>query len=219
MRLIMLGLPGAGKGTQAKWLAKAIKVPHISTGQIFRDALTNGTPLGLKAKSYTDDGNLVPDEIVIGIVVERLAAADCREQGFILDGFPRTLPQGEALDRWLTENNVRIDRVVELDVAPETVVTRLSGRRLCTGCGKDYNVHYRIPKVEGHCDYCNGELKRRTDDEPAAIRRRLEVDAAATRPLHDFYASRGNLLTVFGEDSIETVFRSILAHLGRTWEG
>jgi adenylate kinase len=219
MRLIMLGLPGAGKGTQARWLAKALKVPHISTGQIFRDALKSGTPLGLKAKSYTDGGNLVPDEIVIGIVVERLAAADCREQGFILDGFPRTLPQGQALDVWMIKNNVAIDHVIELDVSPETVVVRLSGRRLCVDCGKDYNVHYRLPKIEGRCDYCLGELKRRDDDEPAAIRRRLEVDAAQTRPLHDFYAAKGNLLTFFGEDSIETVFRTILARLDRTWEG
>ncbi len=209
----MLGPPGAGKGTQARWLGKELKTPHISTGLIFRDAMKAGTPLGLQAKALTDKGNLVPDEIVIGIVAERLAAEDCRERGFILDGFPRTLPQAMALDRWLSSHALALDRVIELSVDAETIVRRLSGRLLCNGCGKDYNIHFRRPRIDGICDYCAGSLTRRADDEPDAIRRRLEVDAEKTRPLHEYYLVQGSLVVMDGAGTIEEVFRSVLGEL------
>lgn len=215
MKLVMLGAPGAGKGTQARWLAKDLDIPHISTGQIFREALEAGAELGREAKRLTDRGEFVPDEIVMGIILPRLEQPDCRDRGFIFDGFPRTLPQAEALDRWLMGHATSLDRVIELIVAPETIVDRLSGRLLCKGCGKDFNVQTRRPRGEAKCDYCGGKLERRSDDEPDAIRRRLEVEAAKTRPLHDYYAAKGLLAEFSGTGTMEEIFRSILAALGR----
>ncbi len=213
-RLILLGPPGSGKGTQARWLGKELRIPHISTGLIFREAMQLGTELGRVAKSFTDGGNLVPDEIVFGIAAERLGRADCAERGFLLDGFPRTIPQADALGAWLAERTLKLDAVIELEVPEAHLVERLSGRILCTGCGKDYNSIFRHPRTEGLCDYCGQPLARRADDEPEAVRNRLKVDAAKTRPLHDYYEKKGLLAVIPGVGSIEEIFRRILAFLG-----
>ena len=189
MNLILLGAPGAGKGTQAEVICKALNIPAISTGNILREAIKNQTPLGMEAKTYMDGGKLVPDEIVINILKERLQADDCKN-GFILDGFPRTVPQAEALDQM----NVRIDRVVDIEVADEKITARLSGRRVCESCGASYHTQYKPSKVEGVCDACGGKTVQRKDDHPDTVKERLRVYHEQTEPLIDYYTKPASWL-------------------------
>lgn len=198
MNLILLGAPGAGKGTQAEVICDHFNIPAISTGNIIREALKNGTELGLKAKSYMDSGALVPDEVVIDIIKERLSKDDC-QNGFILDGFPRTVPQAEALDAM----GVRIDKVIDIEVADEKIMKRLSGRRVCQECGASYHIDYKPSQVEGKCDKCNGETVIRKDDHPDTIKDRLEVYHEQTEPLKDYYAKTGKLTIVEGQEEVK----------------
>lgn len=198
MKLIFLGAPGAGKGTQAEKVSEYLNIPTISTGNIIREALKNGTEMGLKAKSYMDAGALVPDEVVIGIIQERLAQPDC-ENGFILDGFPRTIPQAEALDRM----GIVIDRIIDIDVPDETIAQRVSGRRVCAACGSSYHIDYKKPTVEGVCDRCGGTLVQRKDDQPETVKERLAVYHEQTEPLKAYYAKSGKLVTVKGQKRVE----------------
>ncbi len=198
MKLIFLGAPGAGKGTQAEKVSEYLNIPTISTGNIIREALKNGTEMGLKAKSYMDAGALVPDEVVIGIIQERLAQPDC-ENGFILDGFPRTIPQAEALDRM----GIVIDRIIDIDVPDETIAQRVSGRRVCAACGSSYHIDYKKPTVEGVCDRCGGTLVQRKDDQPETVKERLAVYHEQTEPLKAYYAKSGKLVTVQGQERVE----------------
>jgi len=195
MKLILLGPPGAGKGTQAEILARELSIPTISTGNILRAAVKNGTPIGLQAKSYMDAGKLVPDEIIIGIIEERLHEPDC-EGGYILDGVPRTIAQAEALER----HGIEFDHVVSLEVSDEAIVKRMDGRRVCTHCSAPYHVESKPPKVPGVCDACGGELIERDDDKPETVRHRLEVYHAETEPLKHFYECRGKLRSVPGDN-------------------
>lgn len=203
MNLIFLGAPGAGKGTHAEILAKEVGIPQISTGNIIRDALKSGTEMGLKAKSYIEAGNLVPDEVVIGIIRERLTKDDCAK-GFILDGFPRTIPQAEALDKM-----VKIDRVINLDVPESLILRRLSGRRVCSNCGASYNVDTRPSQKEGICDVCGGTLIQRKDDKPETVQERLRVYHEQTEPLVGYYEKQGKLRTVHGTDDADSTSRDI----------
>ncbi|HOJ20548.1 MAG TPA: adenylate kinase [Armatimonadota bacterium] len=212
MRLVLLGAPGAGKGTLAKQLSKALGVVHISTGDIFREEVAAGTELGKKAKSYMDRGALVPDEVVIGMVKQRLSRPDVNA-GFILDGFPRTVPQAEALDKVLEESNQPLDAVLDIVVPEETVVRRLSGRRVCRQCGAIYHIDNMPTKQEGVCDKCGGEVYQRDDDQPEAIRQRLKVYAEATAPLTDYYRTKGLLRPVDGTGTPEEVLGTALALL------
>lgn len=205
MKLIFLGAPGAGKGTQAEIIAAELKIPTISTGNIIREALANGTEMGLKAKSFIEAGKLVPDDVVIGIIKDRLAADDCNG-GFILDGFPRTIPQAEALDKM----GVIIDKVVDIDVPDENIVNRMSGRRVCKACGSSYHIENKKPKVEGICDACGGELQIRKDDAPETVLDRLNVYHEQTEPLKDYYANCGKLRSVEGTAPIKEITASIL---------
>ena len=205
MKLIFLGAPGAGKGTQAEIIAAELKIPTISTGNIIREALANGTDMGLKAKSFIEAGKLVPDDVVIGIIKERLAADDCAN-GFILDGFPRTIPQAEALDNM----GIIIDKVVDIDVPDENIVNRMSGRRVCKACGSSYHIENKKPKVEGVCDACGGELQIRKDDAPETVLDRLNVYHEQTEPLKDYYAKCGKLRSVVGKAPIGYISASIL---------
>ena len=205
MKLIFLGAPGAGKGTQAEIIAAELKIPTISTGNIIREALANGTEMGLKAKSFIEAGKLVPDDVVIGIIKDRLAADDCAG-GFILDGFPRTIPQAEALDNM----GVIIDKVVDIDVPDENIVNRMSGRRVCKACGSSYHIENKKPKVEGVCDACGGELQIRKDDAPETVLDRLNVYHEQTEPLKDYYANCGKLRSVEGTAPIKEITASIL---------
>lgn len=198
MNLILLGAPGAGKGTQAEVICDHLNIPAISTGNIIREALKNGTELGLKAKSYMDSGALVPDEVVIDIIKERLSKDDCKN-GFILDGFPRTVPQAEALDAM----GVKIDKVIDIEVADEKIMQRLSGRRVCQDCGASYHIDYKPSQVEGKCDKCNGETVLRKDDHPDTIKDRLEVYHEQTEPLKDYYAKTGKLTIVEGQEEVK----------------
>ena len=197
MNLILLGAPGAGKGTQAEVICKALNIPAISTGNILREAIKNQTPLGMEAKTYMDGGKLVPDEIVINILKERLQADDCKN-GFILDGFPRTVPQAEALDQM----NVRIDRVVDIEVADEKITARLSGRRVCESCGPSYHTQYKPAKVEGVCDACGGKTGQRKDDHHDTVKERLRVYHEQTEPLIDYYTKAGKLVVVEGQEEV-----------------
>ena len=197
MKLILLGAPGAGKGTQAEVICKALNIPAISTGNIIREALAQGTEMGLKAKSFMDAGQLVPDDVVIGIIKERLAKDDCAN-GFILDGFPRTIPQAEALDAM----GVIIDRVIDIEVPDEKIAARMSGRRVCKDCGSSYHLEYKAPKAEGVCDACDGELIQRKDDAPETVLDRLAVYHKQTEPLKDFYSKKGILRIVEGQEEI-----------------
>lgn len=197
MKLILLGAPGAGKGTQAEVICDALKIPAISTGNIIRDALAKGTEMGLKAKSYIDAGQLVPDEVVIGIIKDRLAKDDCAN-GFILDGFPRTIPQAEALDAM----GIEIDKVVDIEVPDEKIVARMSGRRVCKACGASYHLEYKTPKQEGVCDACGAELVQRKDDHPDTVLERLEIYHEQTEPLKDFYSKKGILRVVEGQEEV-----------------
>ena len=213
MRLIMLGAPGAGKGTQAAKVAEKYQIPHISTGDIFRANIKNGTELGKKAKSYMDAGGLVPDELVCDLVADRIAQDDC-EKGFILDGFPRTIPQAEALDKAVEKLGTKIDYAVDIEVPDENIIERMGGRRACLGCGATYHIKYNAPKTENVCDTCGGSLVLRDDDKPETVRKRLDVYHTQTQPLIDYYSARGNLLTVDGTQSLDDVFASIISKLG-----
>ncbi len=197
MKLILLGAPGAGKGTQAEVICKALNIPAISTGNIIREALAQGTEMGLKAKSFMDAGQLVPDDVVIGIIKERLAKDDCAN-GFILDGFPRTIPQAEALDAM----GVVIDKVIDIEVPDEKIAARMSGRRVCKDCGSSYHLEYKAPKADGKCDACDGELIQRKDDAPETVLDRLAVYHKQTEPLKDYYSKKGILRIVEGQEEI-----------------
>lgn len=198
MNIILLGAPGAGKGTQAAVICEHLNIPTISTGNIIREALRTGTEMGLKAKSFMDAGKLVPDDVVIGIIEERLQQDDCKD-GFILDGFPRTIPQAEALDKM----GVVIDKVIDIEVPDETIVTRLSGRRVCEKCGRPYHIVDLKPRVDGVCDDCTGALIQRKDDHIDTVKARLEVYHAETEPLKDYYNAQGKLTIVVGQDKVE----------------
>ena len=197
MNLILLGAPGAGKGTQAEKICEKFNIPAVSTGNIIREALKNGTDMGLKAKSYIDAGKLVPDDVVIGIIKERLAESDCAN-GFILDGFPRTIPQAEALDKM----GIVIDKVVDIEVSDEKIAARLSGRRVCLKCGATYHLEYKKPAKEGICDACGDELVQRKDDSPETVLDRLNVYHEQTEPLKDYYAKTGKLVIVEGQEEV-----------------
>lgn len=208
MKLILLGAPGAGKGTQAEVICEKLGIPAISTGNIIREALKNGTEMGLRAKSYMESGALVPDEVVIGIIKERLQKDDCKN-GFILDGFPRTVPQAAALD----EMGVEIDRVIDIEVADEAIERRLSGRRVCESCGASYHVDYKPPKAESVCDKCGGKLIIRKDDQPETVRDRLATYHEQTEPLKDFYSKKGKLRIVEGQEEVADTTKLTLAAL------
>ncbi len=206
MNIILLGAPGAGKGTQAAVICEHLNIPTISTGNIIREALRTGTEMGLKAKSYMDEGKLVPDEVVIGIIEERLQNDDCKN-GFILDGFPRTIPQAEALDKM----GVVIDKVIDIEVPDETIVTRLSGRRVCEKCGRPYHIVDLKPQVEGVCDDCTGALIQRKDDQIDTVKARLEIYHAETEPLKDYYGAQGKLTIVEGQAKVEDTTKLTIA--------
>ena len=208
MKLILLGAPGAGKGTQAEILSRMLSIPTISTGNILRAAMKNGTPVGLKAKSYVESGKLVPDDVIIGIVCERLAEPDCAN-GYILDGMPRTIAQGEALEQM----GVEIDKVVNLIVPDEAITRRMSGRRVCAKCGASYHIVNKPSAKEGVCDRCGGELAIRKDDEPATVRDRLAAYHAQTEPLVEFYKERGVLTVIESQPTIEANTRLVMAAL------
>ena len=208
MNLILLGAPGAGKGTQAEILCQRLHIPTISTGNMIREALKSGTEMGLKAKAFIEAGQLVPDEVVIGIVRDRLQEDDCRN-GFILDGFPRTIPQAEALDRM----GITIDRVVDINVPDEVITQRVSGRRVCPGCGNSYHIETKKPQTDGVCDRCGTTLVQRKDDEPQTVQERLHVYHEQTEPLRDYYAATGKLLVVDGQQGIQEIAEQTLALL------
>ena len=209
MKLILLGAPGAGKGTQAEILCRELSIPTISTGNILRAAIKNGTPTGLKAKSYMDAGKLVPDEVIVGIVKERVAQPDC-QKGFILDGMPRTIPQAEAL----VAQDVPIDKVVSIEIADKVIEDRMVGRRVCAACGASYHITANPPKTEGVCDSCGGKLEIRKDDAPETVKNRLKVFHDETEPLKAFYEKMGILKEVEGNQPIESATKDILAALG-----
>ncbi len=197
MKLILLGAPGAGKGTQAEKICEKLNIPAVSTGNIIRAAVKDGTEMGLKAKSYMDAGDLVPDEVVIGIIKDRLNEPDCKN-GFILDGFPRTIPQAQALE----DMGVEIDKVIDIEVPDEKITARMSGRRVCAKCANSYHMLYKKPQVEGVCDACGGELIQRKDDHPDTVQRRLKEYHLQTEPLKDFYQKRGKLSIVEGQEEV-----------------
>ena len=213
MKIIMLGAPGAGKGTQAKMIAEKCGIPHISTGDIFRANIKNGTELGAKAKEYMDKGLLVPDELVCDLVVDRIQQADC-EKGYILDGFPRTIPQAEALENALNAIEQKLDYAIDIDVPDENIINRMSGRRACVGCGATYYVLFNPTKVEGKCDVCGESLILRDDDKPETVKKRLDVYHTQTQPLIDFYTERKVLVEVDGTQSMDKVFDDIMKILG-----
>ncbi len=213
MKIIMLGAPGAGKGTQAKMIADKYGVPHISTGDIFRANIKNGTELGMEAKKYMDQGLLVPDELTVRILLDRVAQDDCKN-GYVLDGFPRTIPQAEVLDSELTKLGDHIDYAINIDVPDENIVKRMSGRRACLTCGATYHIEHVPPKKEGICDVCGSELVLRDDDKPETVKNRLNVYHEQTQPLIDFYTEKGVLKTVDGTVPMEEVFAAITAILG-----
>ena len=213
MKIIMLGAPGAGKGTQAKMIAEKCGIPHISTGDIFRANIKNGTELGAKAKEYMDKGLLVPDELVCDLVVDRIQQADC-EKGYILDGFPRTIPQAEALEAALNAIEQKLDYAIDIDVPDENIINRMSGRRACVGCGATYHVVFNPTKVEGKCDVCGESLILRDDDKPETVKKRLDVYHTQTQPLINFYSARKVLVEVDGTQSMDKVFEDIMKILG-----
>ena len=213
MKIIMFGAPGAGKGTQAKKIAAKYNIPHISTGDIFRMNIKNGTELGKKAKTYMDQGLLVPDELVVDLVVDRLNQDDCKE-GCVLDGFPRTIPQAEALDKALAAMEQKVDYAINVNVPDENIIHRMGGRRACVGCGATYHLEYAPTKVEGVCDVCGKELILRDDDKPETVTKRLNVYHEQTQPLIDYYTNAGILKTVDGTVNINDVFAAIVDILG-----
>lgn len=212
MKIIMLGAPGAGKGTQAKMIAEKYNIPHISTGDIFRANIKNGTELGKKAKEYIDQGQLVPDELTLDLVMDRFKKDDCKN-GYVLDGFPRTIPQAEVLDKALTELGDKIDYAINVDVPDENIIKRMSGRRACVTCGATYHIVHIPPKKEGVCDTCGSELILRDDDKPETVKNRLDVYHKQTQPLIDFYTEKGVLRSVDGTVDMKDVFAAIVAIL------
>ena len=208
MKLIFLGAPGAGKGTQAEFICEKLSIPTISTGNIIRAALKNGTEMGLKAKEFIDAGQLVPDDVVIGIIKERLSEDDCNN-GFILDGFPRTIPQAEALD----EMGIEIDKVIDIEVPDEKIVLRMSGRRVCPACGNSYHLLYKKPEKDGICNACGAELIIRADDHPNTVKERLDVYHSQTEPLKDFYEKKGKLFIVEGQEEVADTSALVLKAL------
>lgn len=208
MRLVLLGPPGAGKGTQAANIVEAFQIPHISTGDIFRKNLKENTPLGLKAKEYMDKGLLVPDELVVDLVQDRLAQEDCKA-GFMLDGFPRTVVQAEALDRVLADMDMDLSAVLNIEVDQDLLLKRITGRRICRSCGATYHVEFNPPAKEGICDLCGGELYQRDDDVEETVAKRLEVYNEQTQPLIDFYNKTGVLIDINGQQDIDKVFEDI----------
>lgn len=213
MKVVMLGAPGAGKGTQAKKIAAKYNIPHISTGDIFRANIKNGTELGKKAKTYMDQGLLVPDELVVDLVVDRVNQEDCAD-GYVLDGFPRTIPQAEALTKALASQGQKLDYAIDVDVPDENIVRRMSGRRACVGCGATYHLEYAPTKKEGICDVCGGELILRDDDKPETVEKRLGIYHEQTQPLIDYYTNAGILKRVDGTVDIEEVFQAVVQILG-----
>ena len=213
MKIVMLGAPGAGKGTQAKMIASKYQIPHISTGDIFRANIKNGTELGKKAKSYMDQGLLVPDELTVDLVIDRLANDDCKN-GYILDGFPRTIPQAEALDAALAKLGERMDYAIDVDVPDENIVSRMSGRRACTGCGATYHIVYNPSKKGDCCEVCGEKLILRDDDKPETVQKRLNVYHEQTQPLIDYYSKQGCLKEVDGTVDMSDVFDAIVKILG-----
>ena len=213
MKIIMLGAPGAGKGTQAKKIADVCKVPHISTGDIFRANIKNDTELGAKAKAYMDKGLLVPDELVCDLVVDRIQQSDC-EKGYILDGFPRTIPQAQALTDALNAIGQKMDYAINIEVPDENIISRMSGRRACVGCGATYHLVYNPTKVDGVCDTCGEKLILRDDDQPETVKNRLDVYHKQIQPLIDYYKAEGILVEVDGTKSMDEVFEDVLKVLG-----
>ena len=213
MKIIMLGAPGAGKGTQAKKIAAKYGIPHISTGDIFRANIKGGTELGMKAKTFMDQGMLVPDEITIGMLMDRIHDADCAK-GYVLDGFPRTIPQAESLTEALKGMNESIDYAVNVDVPDENIVNRMGGRRACVACGATYHIQFNAPKTEGICDTCGEKLVLRDDDKPETVQKRLNVYHEQTQPLIDYYENAGVLKEVDGTKNMEEVFNDIVDILG-----
>ena len=213
MKIIMLGAPGAGKGTQAKQIAGKYQIPHISTGDIFRANIKEGTELGMKAKTFMDQGALVPDELTVALVVDRIQKDDCKN-GFVLDGFPRTIPQAEVLDKTLAEMGEKMDYAIDVDVPDENIVNRMGGRRACVNCGATYHIVNIPTKVEGICDKCNSETILRDDDKPETVQKRLSVYHEQTQPLIDFYTAKGVLRTVDGTVDMKEVFDAIVSILG-----
>lgn len=213
MNLVLMGLPGAGKGTQADKIVVKYNIPHISTGDMFRAAIKEGTELGLQAKSFMDKGELVPDEVTIGIVRERLSKNDCGK-GFLLDGFPRTVAQAEALDTMLADLGKKIDYVINIDVDQSILMERLTGRRICKNCGATYHLVFNPPSQEGVCDRCGGELYQRADDNAETVQNRLDVNIQQTKPLLNFYEDKGYLRNINGQQDINVVFADIEELLG-----
>ena len=212
MKIIMLGAPGAGKGTQAKKIAEKYGIPHISTGDIFRANIMNQTELGMKAKGYMDQGMLVPDELTLELIMDRFTNDDCKN-GYVLDGFPRTIPQAEALTKALADKQDAVDYAINVDVPDEAIVTRMSGRRACLACGGTYHIKFNPTKVEGICDACGGELVLRNDDKPETVQKRLDVYHEQTQPLIDYYQTQNILKEVDGTLPLEDVFGAIIAIL------
>jgi adenylate kinase len=212
MNLILMGLPGAGKGTQAEKIVEKYNIPHISTGDMFRQAVKDETELGLKAKSFMDKGELVPDDVTIGIVRERLSKDDC-SNGFLLDGFPRTVHQAESLEQILTDLNKKIDYCINIQVDKEILMNRLTGRRICKSCGATYHLVFNPPAQDNMCDKCGGELYQRADDNAETVENRLEVNIKQQQPLLDFYQGKGYLVTIDGDQTIDQVFDNIDAYL------
>ncbi len=213
MKIIMLGAPGAGKGTQAKKIAEKYQIPHISTGDIFRANIKGGTELGMKAKSYMDQGGLVPDDITIGMLLNRIKEEDCAN-GYVLDGFPRTIPQAESLTKALGEMGESIDYAIDVDVPDENIINRMAGRRACLACGATYHIVYNPPKQEGICDVCGEKLVLRDDDKPETVQKRLGVYHEQTQPLIEYYGKAGILVTVDGTKDLNEVFKDIVTVLG-----
>ena len=213
MKIIMLGAPGAGKGTQAKRIAEKYQIPHVSTGDIFRANIKNGTELGMEAKKYMDKGALVPDELTVRILLDRVSQEDC-QKGYVLDGFPRTIPQAQVLEEELGKLGESIDHAINVDVPDEAIVARMSGRRACPACGATYHIVNIPPKKEGICDACGSELILRDDDKPETVQKRLDVYHEQTQPLEDFYRDKGVLKNVNGTRSMEEIFEEIVSILG-----
>ena len=213
MNIILLGAPGAGKGTQAKKIADRYQIPHISTGDIFRANIKEGTELGQKAKSYMDQGLLVPDELTLELIMDRFKNPDC-VNGYVLDGFPRTIPQAEALTKALEKNGEAIDYAINVEVPDENIVTRMSGRRACLACGATYHIVYAPTKTEGVCDRCGEALVLRDDDKPETVKKRLDVYHSQTQPLIDYYTKQGKLAEVDGTQNVDAVFDTIVKILG-----
>ncbi len=214
LKIIMLGAPGAGKGTQAKKIAAKYSIPHISTGDIFRANIKNNTELGQKAKTYMDKGELVPDELVVDLIMDRFKEPDCAN-GYVLDGFPRTIPQAEALDKALNAQNESVDYAINVEVPDENIINRMSGRRACVGCGATYHIQFNPTKVEGVCDVCGEKLILRDDDKSETVKNRLSVYHEQTQPLIDYYAKKSILAEVDGTKDMEDVFNAIVEILGK----